>query len=79
MRIKRKRHDLALVEVQYRAVITKICPDKEEFTSCEGPYAKDHQAQARITFWKNHFGQDPEKAGWSVDGHVEHCVMDWKS
>jgi len=63
----------------YRAVIHFTDPDGILVTRHEGLYEKEHVANARITFWKNHAQKDPKFDGWKVDGHAEVCDMIWRS
>lgn len=75
----KKKHTLATVPEQFRAEITSVDPDGQTFTWHEGPYSKEHVARGRITFWRNHYAQDPKREGWSVDGEVQSSSMTWRS
>lgn len=60
----------------FRAVLVLKYPNREPFTTYEGPYGEKAAARARVTFWRNHLGA--KEAFESVDeyGHVQDTYAD---
>lgn len=75
--ITRKNHRMAASPFLFRAELISMDPDGNTFMWYEGPYLNDHVARGRITFWRNHYAHDPDREGWSVDGHVQTSEMTW--
>lgn len=66
----------------FRAVITKKYPDREAFTTYEGPYGSAGAAQARVTFWVNYLAVVDEETGLKTgesgaSGFVEEGSVTW--
>ena len=65
----------------FRAVITKKYPDREPFTTYEGPYGSAAAARARVTFWVNHMTDTDWETGETIvsaSGYVEAGSVTWK-
>ena len=79
VRFVMKKHTLAEVPEQFRAKIVSSDPEGNELVWVEGPYPKESVARGRITFWKNHYAQDPGREGWRIHGVVQASTMTWRN
>lgn len=62
---------IGLLTHAYKAVHVVRYRSGGEETIVEGIYNKPGTAQGRLTFWKNHLGED------YVDGWIEEAALNW--
>lgn len=76
---RRSRNLMVEEPVLFRARMVRTDPLGTEYAWFEGPYPKAHKAQARITFWKKQYAEDPERRGWKVRGEIQSAEMRWSA